>query len=53
MDKADIAGSSLGVLAAFSVLSIPILGQIVVWQKVLAISVLGITLIALWGKNYF
>ena len=48
----DIGGSTLGVLAAFSILSIPVIGQIAVWQKVLALCILGTTLIVLWDKNY-
>ncbi len=49
----DIGGSALGVLAAFSVLSIPVIGKVGALQKIFAMSILGITLIVLWGKNYF
>ena len=49
----DIGGSALGALAAFSILNIPTITEVAVWQKVLAMSILGITMIALWGRNKF
>lgn len=53
MEVKHVAGSALGVVAAFSVLQLPVLGQIVVWQKVLLVGILGVTFIVLWGQNKF
>jgi hypothetical protein len=53
MEVKHIAGSALGVVAVFSVLQIPIIVQVATWQKVLLMSILGTTFIALWGKTKF